>query len=462
MSIFSNFKNRLSGIAIHVKGVDSNRVALPRPSSSRGGGYGGAGDYYGDLLDAIRGVNLNGSKIDFRKEAGDFRKNSIVSLCQGWIGTSFPQAPPRVGKMKNGEFEPLSTSDDHPLIKLLNRPNSRYNGKWLTWSLTSDWWPAGDAYCHIVTNGRTNLLGEPVELEWIPAQYLRPDADNTGRLSHYVINTNGTERELDPREVVHHRFGVDPFNMLRGLSPLLAQDRYILADNSGGAYSAGLLLHGGIPPALLVPETPPANVLAAKVLTREDAETLTQNLAEKFKDEPGKLHFLSNAVKLLMLGYKPSEMALNELLEEPETRIPAAYGIPPEVIKLRVGLLHSTENNIEQSRKMAWEDCLVPCQDLFADVWTQQLLIPRYGQDDLVVVYDRSKVGVLQPDKSIVSKDAATLFTSGIIDRASAKRRIGEKPLPEDEGVYSAAKKPQDDPDQQDPKTQKKTLIRVN
>lgn len=152
-------------------------------------------------------------------------------------------------------------------------------------------------------------------------------------------------------------------------------------------------------------------------------------------------------------------MSLNDLLEEPETRIPAAYGIPPEVLKLRVGLQHSTENNIEQSRKAAWEDCLVPCQDIWADVLTHELMQRLYGED-LVIQYDRSGVEVLRPNRLQEVETVTKLYSMGIVDRWRAKELAGEKPEAEDKGIYAGGgASGAQYPDPKDP-AQKKTVIR--
>lgn len=473
MSIFDKIKSPFP-FSFSIKGVDKNRAEMPRTTG--GAGYSGySGDYYGDLLSAIQGIDLKGGgKLDFIKEAGDLRMNSIVSICLNWIATTWAQAPVSIGTRSGALVDPDEGADKHPAVRLLRRPNAQYTGKWLTWALLNDWWPTGNAYAHIVTNGRNNLVGEPVELEWLPAAYTLPKADRSGHLSYYEYRPNGTPIPYDPKEIVHFRFGIDPINPLLGLSPLLAQARYIVADNAGGAYSAGLLHNGGIPPALLVPQAPTGAANApggVSRLTPEDAETLTTRLKEKFRDEPGQLVFLSQAVQLLMLGYKPSEMALNDLMEEPETRIPAAFGIPPEVLKLRIGLVRSTTNNIGESHKMGWQDCLVPNQDLFADDWTEQLLLRRFEgtPEDKTLFYDRREVGVLKPDKSADRKDAQLLFTGGVIDRYDAKVMAGQEADEKlDKGVYRSVPTPGDpnnpgnpDDPKADPKppAQKKTLI---
>lgn len=453
--------------ALHKKGLEQNRAPLPQ--SGGNGGYGGAGyDYTGDLLDAIRGVQVGRSKINFLQEAGDLRTNSIVSLCLGWMGTNWPQAPVRVGKINDGKPVGDDASAKHPVFSLLRRPNPNYRGNWLHWSLNSDWWTTGDAYCHVVTDGRNNLTGTPRELEWLPARLMTPKSDSTGRLSHYEYVANGNTRLMDKAEVIHFRFGVHPDNPLRGISPLLAQAAYLVADRCGAEYGAGLMFHGGLPPAILTPDssggagTPPSG----RVLGPDKAQELTDALNEGIQSEPGKIRFIGNAVKLLPLGFKPSEMTVNELMEMPETRVPAAFGIPPEVLKLRVGLLHSTENNIELSQRAAWTDCLGPTQDLFAEEWTDALLRERFGDENLAVFYDRSEVSVLKPNMNAAREVAAKLFVSRVIDRSDAKTTGGFTPLPEDVGVYYADAVPADPTlDSTNPgktpgeKPQKKTLI---
>ena len=462
--------------SLHIKGLDQNRAPMPKgmtggsgSGSGSGSGYGGY-NYESELLNAIHGVDIRPAKLDFIKEAGDLRMNSIVSICLNYISTTWAQAPVSIGTRNGAMIDPLKDADQHPAVRLLRRPNSQYTGKWLNWALQNDWWPTGNAYGRIVTNGRNNLVGEIKEIEWLPARVTKPMPDSTGHLGYFEYTPNGTPIKYDPKEIVHFRFGIDPLNPLMGLSPLLAQARYIVADNAGGAYSAGLLHGGGIPPALLVPQniTGAANAPGgASRLTPDQAEVLTQTLKEKFRDEPGQLVFLSQAVQLLMLGYNPKDMALNDLMEEPETRIPAAFGIPPEVLKLLIGLKRSTSNNIGESHKMAWTDCLIPTMSLFADDWTEQLLLRRYEgtPEDQAIFYDTRNVGVLKPDKSADRKDAQALFGIGLLDRFGALQMAGEEADEKlDKGVYRTPRPiPGDPANPTDPAAgtaaQKKTLI---
>lgn len=433
-----------------VKGVEQNRAPIPRGWDS-----GGGGDWYNELIAAIRGIDVRQSRRDWVREVGDFRKTSIVSLCHNWIGTSFPQARPVAGKLVNGVFTPLTK--EHPAITLLNRPSPLWNSKRLIWALTQDWWPTGCAYLHVVRTGANNLTGDIKELEWLASDLVEPKPNSIGHLSHYEYNVGGRIRYFDPLEVIPFHFGVDRTNPLKGESPLMAQVRWIAGDHFAGEYGAGILRDGGLPAAVLVPEGsagggPGGVSTPAKPLDPIKAQELTDRLHEKFRDEPGKIPFIGNAVKLVTLGFKPSEMSLNDLLEEPETRIPAAYGIPPEVLKLRVGLQHSTENNIEQSRKAAWEDCIIPCQDIWADVLTSELMQRLYGED-LVIQYDRSGVEVLRPNRIQQVESVTKLYTAGLVDRWRAKELAGETPEEADKGVYSTDPAP----NSPDP-TQKKTI----
>lgn len=444
-----------------IKSRDTNRLPIPG-TDGIGSGYGGY-NYYEELLAAIRGVDIRRKKLDIHREAGDYRLNSVVSICINWIATSWQAAPAAYGRRSGAKVE--GTGENHPLLRLLRRPNGHTRGNRLVWQLLSDWYATGNAYCHIVTDGATNRTGMPVELHWLPARYMEPRRNySTGQLSHYQyqpgngVGNGGAQGtyDLDPSEVIHFRFGVQAENPLLGCSPLLAQAAYIVADNAGAQYGAGLLHHGGLPPAVLVPDhagipQSPMGGPTARALDKDTATRLSDELSEKMQTEPGKVPFIGNAVKLVTLGYKPSEMALNELMEMPESRIPAAFGIPPEVLKLRLGMSHSTENNIAQSRAAAWEDCIIPVQDIFAEEWTEELLLPRYGvAGNHCIYYDRTEVGVLQPDKSAERQDAATLYAAGIIDRAEAKAMCGEMVTDADKGVYaaSAAAASPEDPEQ--------------
>lgn len=396
--------------------------ALPMPKGGGGGNF-WWGDGTGPIYGPAMGLNVSRS-INFAQAAGDVTQNSAVAACLNWMATSWGDAPAKTGVEVNNKFEP---DDGSALSALLAQPNPDYAGIWLTWALLSDYWRFGRAYCYIVVG-----IGAPAELQYLPARCVTAVPDSTGRLLRYDYKPERQAIALDPARVVHFRFGINPDNPLEGVPPLAPVYDEIVSDNACARYPANMMHHGGLPPALLVPEPASKDTVAEK-LTPDMAKALKDAFNEKRRASPGDIQMLSNAMKLLTLGFKPSEMALNELREEPETRICAVIGIPPIVANLRAGLLRSTYNNTTEANKAAWTQCLIPLQRYFASEWTRKLL-PFYPTlRGSVVAYDHSQVAALQDNQLEKRKQALSEYNAGMLTLEEARAEGGrDSQVPKD------------------------------
>ncbi|MFN3650080.1 MAG: phage portal protein [Armatimonadota bacterium] len=403
----------------------AQRVVSRLPYSGRtGAGYGAR--FTGSGWEFVDYLATGGRPLPIQPhEAGDLRLNSIVAACLQWISTSWPQAVPQVGTLNGAEFVP--DKKPHPLTVLLRQPSPHCNGRWLIAALNEDFWFRGNAYAQIIT-GRGGL---PAELNYLPARSFTPVGDDKGYLSHYRYEAGTGTYEVDPAEILHFRYGISDENPLEGVSPLRSGFREIVTDNSASDYAAGLFRNGGMPPALLTPRLNKDDLTGQALLSADDAEVLTKQLSEKIRAQPGHLRFISAAMELLQLSFKPGEMGLEICREEPETRIPALFGIPPVVVGLRAGTLRSTYNNVETAFRQAWNGCLSPLQDYFAEVFTNRLLPLYPGSEGKVVRYDRSNVGELQPDMNALRDQARKDHQAGIITleeaRAEGGRQTDEK-----------------------------------
>lgn len=411
MNMLARVLSGLTGVKAAAR-TPNTRLPLSRHGS-------GMGVFVNGTIETLEAFIRGGGKnLPIKpEEAGDLRLNSIVAICLNWIGTSWPLAIPQVGRLRSGKFTPDKA---HPLVDLLQKPHPHYGGKWLMWALNTDYWTLGNAYVQILT-GRG---GVPVELNYVPAKHLRPVADDAGFLSHYYHEVSN--KEVDPQEIVHFRFGIHPDNPLLGQTPLLAVFREIVTDNSAADYNAGLLKNGGVPPWLLSPRVT-KDLDGQVVVSPEEAKTVRDTIQERTGQRPGQGLFISSAIDFHQLAFEPGKMGLELLREEPETRIPAVFGIPPIVLGLRAGLLRSTYNNTKEAKSAAWTGCVIPTQDYFAEEITNHVLVRYPDGAEKVLQYDRSQIGELQPDQNERRKQAREDFGASVITLEEARAEGGRQ-----------------------------------
>jgi HK97 family phage portal protein len=408
--------NLLERVASWLVTRAAGRLPVPRGSGAVGLVYTG-GQF--ELVDYL---TVGGKPLPIQpKDAGDPLLNPIVCICLGWIGTSWPQALPQVGRMRGAEFAP--DPQEHPLVSLLHRPNPDYSGKWLMWALNADYWTRGNAYAQIIGAKGAGVQ----ELNYLPAWCVTPVPDKAGYLSHYAYAANGETFEKKPEEILHIRYGIHPDDPLQGVSPLRSAFRELVVDNGAADYKGGLMRNGGMPPGILTPDVG-KDQMGRPLLTNEEAKVISDQLNERLAREPGRVRLLTAALRLIQLSWKPGEMGLEILQQMPETRIPALFQIPPVVLQLYAGLQKSTYNNMETAIAQAWRGCLVPTQDYFAEEMTNKLLRVYYRDGaGKVVKYDRSQVRELQPDQNEAREQARKDYEAGIITLEEARAAAGRE-----------------------------------
>jgi HK97 family phage portal protein len=377
-------------------------------------------------------------------DANEGSDNAIVNICINYIVTSWQQAYPVVGTWEAGEFIPAPDATQNPIVKLFKRPNDHYSGQILLWSMLNDYWKRGNAYAHLTKNGR----GEIVSIEWIPTRYIRPIPGSDGYLSHYNYNPMGRSIDLDPEDMLHIQFGIDEQNPLQGVSPLAAMYREIITDNAYSDYAGGNGQNGGLPQVVFSPkEIKDSSGMFSPGMTPEQADAVSARLRDKMKAEPGKPRLLPAALDMHVLSHKPDEMALLDVRAMPETRIPAAFGLPALVLQLYTGVQKSTFANLETAVRQAWYGCIIPTQRVFAEEITYQILQRQGGPEaDLSFHWDVSQVRELQDDKNALRKSSREDVAAGIITVEEARTDQGRETTPAVLAELEKQKQPPVDP----------------
>lgn len=359
---------------------------------------------------------------------GDARTNSVCFACVAWMARTFPEAPLRVQQKKGGDLVPLP---DFPMTTLVATPNPHYAGLLLWQATIADWVYDGNAYWGKIRGD----AGRPTQLWWLPTGTVEPRWDDDGKtfITHYDYTVGGQTIELAPADVVHFRYGLDPENVRKGLSPLRSVLREVLTDEEAALFSSALLRNVGVPGVVLAPDPTAGQV--GPPLTAQEVEVVKADFMAKFGGaRRGEPLVLGVPMKVSTLSFSPDQMDLGRLRELPEERITAALGIPAMVVGLGAGLSRSTFSNYEESRRAAYESNLIPTQRLFAAELQTQLLGDFGDPGRLLVDFDLSQVRILQPDVDALWKRLDVGVQGGWVMVDEARERVGLPPLPDGQG----------------------------
>ena len=357
--------------------------------------------------------------IDYEREVGDGTKSDIVMAGVHWLMGAFPEAPVILNRLtSDGSPEPVLM---HDFLSLLKRPNPYYSGEQLWMGIEMSYTVDGNAYALIVRNN----AGRPAQLWWVPHWMMEPAWDSEGNefLTHYEYSPPGQRTiRLEPEEVLHFRFGFDPNNPRKGLSPLRTVMRELFTDAEAANYTASLLRNGAVPSVIVMPKE------NANIIQSEDNLRATKaHLSASFKgDRRGEPMAIGAPVDIEQFGYSPEQMDLASLRRIPETRAAAVLRLPPIVMGLLSGLEFATYANFREAERVAYRANLIPTYRNMAGTLHTQLL-SRFEQniDLFEVQFDTAQVEALQENADERAARWRGLYVDGLAELGEARAEVG-------------------------------------
>lgn len=353
---------------------------------------------------------------------GDGTSNSTVMAPLLWIGRNFPEAPPALWEKKEGEEEAVT---DHELLRLLERPNQYYSGALLWMATLTDWNVNGNAYW-IKVRARN---GQVKELWFTPSFLIEPKGDDKTFVTHYDYTPDATPIPLEPKDVVHFRYGIDSEDVRLGKSPLSSVLREVFTDDEAAIFTASLLQNMGVPGLVVSPKSGDSQP------SPDDVKAVKEYVSNEFSGEGrGEPLVMSGPTDVEQFGFSPEQMDLKNLRRIPEERVSGVLGLPAIVAGLGAGLDRSTFANYGEAREAAYEDNIIPAQRILAEEVRFQLLTDfvddpwkyRFG-------FDLRKVRVLQEDQNKKVERMNLAIGGGWAKVAEGRRLMDLEVRPEDE-----------------------------
>ena len=279
----------------------------------------------------------------------------------------------------------------------------------------------GNAYALIVRNN----AGRPAQLWWVPHWMMEPAWDAAGSefLTHYEYSPPGQRTiRLEPEEVLHFRFGFDPNNPRKGLSPLRTVMRELFTDAEAANYTASLLRNGAVPSIIVMPKEN-ANIIQSD----DDLKATKADLSASFTgDRRGEPMAIGAPVDIAQFGYNPQEMDLASLRRIPETRAAAVLRLPPIVMGLLSGLEFATYANFREAERVAYRANLIPTYRNMAGTLHTQLLSRFEPNIDLFEVqFDTSQIEALQENADERAARWRGLYVDGLAELGEARAEVG-------------------------------------
>ncbi len=369
-------------------------------------------------------------KKDFDAVAyGDeaYRRNAIIGACIDEILSTVPQAKLVASQvLKDGTTQPLPP--DHGLVKLLNKPNPEYSQAEFIERLVLNAQICGEWYVQ-----KTRDKGGFALAELWP---LRPDRvapvpgdkpENKGLIATYQYTISGVDKvSLNTSDVIRCIVRPDFINEYAALSPISSIASWVKMDNEATQYLMDYFANSA----------QPAGYLKFKMFTQpQDRERARQIWAERHgRGDPNglsnwhKTGVLDQDVEYIETGDTPGKIRLDNIFDESECRICAAFGVHPILIAMRIGLAQMSYANADYARRSLWEEKLLPLYRKIGDKLTVGLAQPEFG-DNLIIGFDTSDVTALQEDQAAADEFTLTEWTSKLRTRNETLQALGYPPL---------------------------------
>lgn len=345
-----------------------------------------------------------------------YARNGAAFACVQALQRAFPEPDLRAEDLDGA---PL---DKHPLNTLLDKPNvlmdeDMFKGYAITYAAVT-------GACYIYKARGKGGVGPVRELWPYHAGEIRPVAGGDAWVDHYEYDLgSGQVLPIPPADIIPWRWGVDLNQPWAGWAPLATVIREIATDNELTRYLQALIVNDAVPRGAV--KLPPTTVL-----NDEQYRRLKQDWALRFGgSKRGSLAVLEGGADYVRFSMNLQELALDALRAVPEARIAAAFGVPPIVAGLNVGLARSTYSNYEEARKAFTEQTLVPLWKALASALTQGLAA-EYGPG-VRVAFDLNEVEALKENTDAKTTRTVDAYNAGVITRNEARELLGFDALPD-------------------------------
>lgn len=370
-------------------------------------------------------------------------KANVVMACVFWIQRAFTEAELVIQRRKpDGMWERVL---DHPVEMLIERPNDFYDSDALWKATALSYVMDGNAYWWKIRNAYT----EVIELWYVPHWMIRPvtlpDRERPKFIDAYQI-TMGIRGPfiLDPEDVVHFRFGLDPEDPRLGISPLRSVMREVEADMQAAEFSDTVLENMGVPGLILSPK---------------DSAPITPDQLKELRDylkgavgggQRGANLVLGKPTDVVKLGFNPADVNLSATRDVSEERVCAIIGIPAAVVGFGSGLQSTKVGaTMREVVKMAWVGCINPMQRTMARQVTAQLMPDFVSQTRRFRAwFDTTEASSFQEEFDLRVSSVSKLVSSGMLRVDRAQEMLGLEVDPTRDVYLIPTATPPVDPDE--------------
>ena len=318
----------------------------------------------------------------------------------------------------------------HPLLKLLSRPNPRQSGTELLDACYSQMHLFGNAYLEAV-----ETMDEAPEIHILRADRMRILPDRRGWPAAYEYAVGGRARRFPEqgasgwRPILHMRL-FHPLDDHYGMSPLEAAAYSVDIHNAAGQWAKALLDNSARPSGALVYK----GADGAPNMTDEQFQRLKSELEESYAGaiNAGRPLLLEGGLEWSSMGHSPKDMEFIDTKHAAAREIALAFGVPPMLLGIPGD---NTYANFAEANRSFWRHAILPLASKMASALTHWLS-PRFG-DNLRLSPNTDKIVALAAEREALWKRVSDADFLTVNEKRVA---VGFSPLQDGDALPDALK----------------------
>lgn len=361
-------------------------------------------------------LDNRGNVIDVTDGATSLAFAAYWYIATRWRAQKLAEAPMMVVEedQETGTEEWLA---DHDLAPLLEQPNPDFD--------------MGD-----LVERTSRILDNEAEAIWVidrdgidRAGRLTPfgrskfDVERTpGRLfGRFIVSTADGKKPYDAEQVVYFRDSIDTWGGERGKSRLDHAMHWLRLGEKARQTVRELLDNAVWPSGVAIPDVnwnPDEKMLQ---MFQEELNSYAQ------PGEKGKAFAMLGGGRFEQMSARIRDLVPTEVLDRVESVVAAVSGVPAIVLQFQIGLENSPWSQMEQARRMAYDDTIIPTWRRWERLLTRQLLRTQDDDPTHFVRFDTSMIAALQANQLEGATIASMMGRAASLNERRAK--MGLEPL---------------------------------
>ncbi len=314
------------------------------------------------------------SQRDYYQFANEaYAKNVIAYRSMQMIASSAASVPFILYYMeKSGVKREI---ENHPLLRLLSRPNPMQSGNEFLQALFNFKMISGNAYVQSVSAKDS----PPSELYLLRPDRVQIIAGRNAIPAAYRYNVDDKTIDfpvdrISGRSRILHLKNFHPTNDWYGLSPIEAAAYSIDQHNQSSQWNQSLMQNGARPSGALVVR----GDQGAGVLSEDQYNRMKLQIDEQFSGpaNAGRPLLLEGGLEWKEMSLSPKDMDFIQSKNSSARDIALAFGVPPQLLGIPGD---NTYSNFQEARAALWEQTILPLAESTVDSLNHWLL-PMFGE----------------------------------------------------------------------------------